>query len=284
LPDTRAAAVAAAAAFLHDRFGPPPDVALILGTGFGALADVLEDAAEAAYATIPGFPPPTVAGHRGAVRVGRLEGRRSAVLAGRFHLYEGHDIATVALPARAAVRWGVRTLIVTNAAGGIDRRFRAGDLMLIDDHINLMGANPLIGSVLEGETRFPDMSAPYDPELMATAERVALRERIRLARGVYCALPGPSYETPAEIRMLARMGADAVGMSTVPEVLVARAAGVRVLGFSLITNPAAGLSREPLSHAEVLAAGERAQAASEALVRGILAELPPAGSTPAAAR
>ncbi|MGD8279178.1 MAG: purine-nucleoside phosphorylase [Gemmatimonadota bacterium] len=267
----------AAAATLADRAGPPPDVALVLGSGFAALADALDDAIEIPYGEIPGFPGTTVEGHRGAFRVGMLAGCRAAILAGRFHLYEGHDADTVALPARAAIRWGARTLIVTNAAGGINRTFRPGDLMLIDDHINLMWGNPLIGRVLEGENRFPDMSAPYDPELLALAESVALAERIRLMRGTYCALLGPSYETPAEVRMLAAIGADAVGMSTVPETLVARAAGVPVLGLSLITNMATGVTGEPLSHDDVMAVGEAAAAASARLLRTVVARLPAAG-------
>jgi len=276
LPDPRAVAVAAAAGALRQRAGAAPEVAIVLGSGFGGLVAELADPIVIEYAGIPGFPATTVAGHRGALQVGELAGRRCALFAGRFHLYEGHDAATVALPVRAAIRWGARRLFVTNAAGGINRLLGAGDLMLIDDHINLMWDNPLVGPVLEGEARFPDMSAPYDRDLMALAERVALAERIRLLRGVYCALAGPSYETPAEIRMLARLGADAVGMSTVPEVLVARAAGVPVLGLSLITNPAAGLAAGPLSHDEVMAAGERAREASARLLRGIIAGSDPA--------
>src|SRR5690606_35381462 len=163
---------------------------------------------------------------------------------------EGHDAATVALPTRVLLSLGARALIVTNAAGGINRDFSAGDLMLIDDHINLTGRSPLAGPVLEGEIRFPDMSWPYDPQLRQLAERVAVEQSMRLVHGVYAAVLGPSYETPAEIRMLARLGADAVGMSTVPEVIVARARGVPVLGISLITNAAAGISANPLSHEE----------------------------------
>ena len=276
MPDPRALAVETAAGALRQRTGAPPEVAIVLGSGFGGLVAELADPAVVEYAAIPGFPATTVAGHRGAVHVGELAGRRCALFAGRFHLYEGHDAATVALPVRAAIRWGARRLFVTNAAGAINRLLGAGDLMLIDDHINLMWDNPLVGPVLEGEARFPDMSAPYDRDLMALAERAALAERIPLVRGVYCALAGPSYETPAEIRMLARLGADAVGMSTVPEVLVARAAGVPVLGISLITNPAAGLAAGPLSHDEVVAAGERAREASARLLRGIIAGIDPA--------
>jgi len=270
------ARVTAATRALVERAGSPPEVALVLGSGFAALADELADAIEVPYAEIPGFPATTVEGHRGAIRVGTLAGRRCAVLAGRFHLYEGHDADTVALPARAAIRWGARTLVVTNAAGGINRTFRPGDLMLIDDHINLMWGNPLVGQVIEGEARFPDMSAPYDPELLALAETVALAERIRVVRGTYCALLGPSYETPAEVRMLAAVGADAVGMSTVPETLVARAAGVPVLGLSLITNMASGITGDPLSHEEVMAMGEAAAEASARLLRGVLGRLPAA--------
>ncbi len=275
--DTVLARVDAATRTLAERAGPPPEAALVLGSGFGALADELADATEVAYSEIPGFPATTVEGHRGTIRVGTLAGHRCAVLAGRFHLYEGHDADTVALPARAVIRWGARSLIVTNAAGGINRTFRPGDLMLIDDHINLMWANPLVGPMLEGESRFPDMSAPYDPELLALAETVALVERIRLVRGTYCALLGPSYETPAEVRMLAAMGADAVGMSTVPETLVARAAGVPVLGLSLITNMATGITGDPLSHEEVMAMGAAAAEASARLLRGVLARLPAGG-------
>jgi purine-nucleoside phosphorylase len=269
--------VAEAAAALAARAGPPPDVALVLGSGFGALADALGDVVEIGYGEIPGFPSTTVEGHRGAIRVGTLAGRRVAVLAGRYHLYEGHDPDTVALPARAAIRWGARTLIVTNAAGGINRTFRPGDLMLIDDHINLMWGNPLIGTVLDGEARFPDMSAPYDPGLLALAESVALEQRIRLVRGTYCALLGPSYETPAEVRMLAVMGADAVGMSTVPETLVARAAGVPVLGLSLITNMGSGMTAEPLGHDEVMAMGAAAAGVAARLLGGVIARLPVGG-------
>jgi len=202
--------------------------------------------------------------------VGRLAGVRAAVLQGRFHLYEGHDAATVALPVRALARAGVSRLLVTNSAGGINRTFRAGDLMLIDDHINLMPANPLTGRVEPGEERFPDMSSPYDRDWLALAEEAALEEGIRVVRGVYCGLLGPSYETPAEVRMLQRIGADAVGMSTVPEVVVARARGMRVLGMSIIANPAAGLAPGELRHEDVLAASEKAAAGLSQLLARIL--------------
>jgi purine-nucleoside phosphorylase len=250
-----------------------PRVALILGSGLGSLADEMEHATAIAFGDIPGFPTAAVAGHRGRLVIGTLEGAVCAALQGRFHLYEGHDPATIALPTRVLLGLGAATLVVTNAAGGINRTFRAGDLMLIDDHINLMGRNPLTGPVAAGDTRFPDMSQPYDPALQQVAERVALDQHIRLVRGVYAAVLGPSYETPAEVRMLERLGADVVGMSTVPEVLVARARGVPVLGISLVSNAAAGLSAVPLSHAEVVAAGEEAKGRFTGLLRGVIGEL-----------
>jgi purine-nucleoside phosphorylase len=254
--------------------GRVPEVALILGSGLGSLADEVHDAVAIPFADIPGFPAAAVVGHAGRLVVGELEGRSCVVLQGRFHLYEGYDAATVALPTRVMLALGARTLVVTNAAGGINRTLQAGDLMLIDDHINLMWSNPLTGPVVAGEARFPDMSRPYDPQLQALAERIALEERVRLVRGVYAALLGPCYETPAEVRMLERLGADAVGMSTAPEVLAARASGVPVLGISLISNAAAGLSANPLSHDEVVAAGVEARGRVTALLRGIVRQLP----------
>jgi purine-nucleoside phosphorylase len=250
-----------------------PHVALILGSGLGALADELVETTVVAFRDIPGFPAAAVTGHAGRLVLGVLDGVPCAVLQGRFHLYEGHDAATVALPTRVLLGLGARTLVVTNAAGGINRSLRAGDLMLIDDHINMMGQNPLTGAVQDGDTRFPDMSRPYDPELQAIAETVALTEGVRVARGVYAAVLGPSYETPAEVRMLERLGADVVGMSTVPEVIVARARGVPVLGISLVTNAAAGLSPFPLSHEEVVAAGVEAQDRFIRLLRGVVRRL-----------
>jgi purine-nucleoside phosphorylase len=264
----------AAIAAIRARDERTPEVALVLGSGLGALADELAAPTALPFNEIPGFPQARVEGHAGRFVIGGMEGRTCAVLQGRFHLYEGHDAAVVTLPTRVLLGLGARTLIVTNAAGGISPALRSGDLMLIDDHINLTGRNPLIGPVVEGDARFPDMSRPYDPQLQSLAEEAALQEQVRLVRGVYVAVLGPSYETPAEVRMLARLGADAVGMSTVPEVIAARAADVPVLGISLISNPAAGLSGEPLSHAEVVAAGREAQSRFTRLVRGILRRLP----------
>jgi purine-nucleoside phosphorylase len=195
------------------------------------------------------------------------------VQSGRFHLYEGHPAEIAALPTRVFARLGVGTLVLTNAAGGIRRTFRPPTLMLIVDHINLMFRNPLVGPVADGELRFPDMSDPYDAALRRRAHEVAQTERIPLEDGVYAALLGPSFETPAEIRMLERIGADAVGMSTVPEVIAARARGMRCLGFSSITNVASGLSAQPLSHAEVLAVGRQVAGQLERLIRGVVAGL-----------
>ncbi|MDQ3389110.1 MAG: purine-nucleoside phosphorylase, partial [Gemmatimonadota bacterium] len=193
-----------------------------------------------------------------------------AVLQGRFHLYEGWDAGQVALPIRAVAALGARTLLITNAAGGIRPGMQPGDLMLIADHINLMSRSPLIGAVMAGEERFPDMSDPYDAELRRIVERTALELRIPLVQGVYAALLGPSYETPAEIRMLRALGADAAGMSTVPEVIVARALGMRVVGISCITNLAAGLGGAVLNHDEVMEVGARVSGRLAALVKGIL--------------
>ena len=250
-----------------------PVAAIILGSGLGGLAKRISDNVAIPFADIPGFPVAKVAGHAGALIAGRLGGRPVLALAGRFHMYEGHDVRLAALPVRVMQALGARTLIVSNAAGGIRRTFRPGDLMLIDDHINLMFRNPLIGAVEPGESRFPDMSAPYDRELQALAREVALAAGIPLQQGVYAGLLGPAYETPAEVRMLERIGADATGMSTVPEVVVARALEMRVLGISCITNLACGLAPTPLSHEEVLLVAGEAAARLERVVTGVVERL-----------
>lgn len=254
--------------------GTQPKVAIVLGSGLGFLADEVKGGIRIPYAEIPGFPQPGVMGHKGELVCGTLEGVPVVVQSGRFHLYEGHTAEVAALPVRVFHAVGIRTLIVTNAAGGVRPTFRPGTLMLIADHVNFMFRNPLIGPVREGEERFPDMSAPYDPELRALARDVARQEKIPLEEGVYLSLLGPSFETPAEIRMLQRLGADAVGMSTVPEVIVARARGMRCLGFSTITNLAAGISPVPLSHQEVLEVGARVGASLGAIVKGVVRRLP----------
>lgn len=269
--------VAAATDYLADRLGRRPEIALILGSGLGDLADQVDEAVAIPYADIPGFAPSTVVGHRGRLVAGRLEGRDVIVFQGRYHAYEGHPPEALGVPVRAASALGARTLVVTCAAGGINRAFGPGTLMLLSDHINLMGRNPLVGPVRDGEVRFPDLSRAYDPALRALAFDAAAREEIELVEGVYAAVLGPSYETPAEIRMLERLGADAVGMSTVPEVVVARAAGLRVLGIALVTNAAAGLTDQVLDHAEVVAAGAAAAERFQRLVRRTLAGLPDDG-------
>lgn len=247
-----------AAAFLRRRLAPPPTVAVVLGSGLGEAAP---PGPEIPYARIPGFPRSGVPGHAGALRTSG----GVIYLRGRAHLYEGRPVEEVVRPVRILARLGVRTLVLTNAAGGVNRAFRPGDLMLIEDHLNLTGVNPL-----QGGPRFLDMSAAYDPGLRLLAGRAARRAGLRLRKGVYAAMAGPSYETPAEVRMLRRLGADAVGMSTVPETLAARAEGMRVLGLSCITNPAAGLARGPLSHGEVLEVMAAARGRVAALLAGFL--------------
>jgi purine-nucleoside phosphorylase len=245
-------------------------VGIVLGSGLGALGDVVEAPVRVPYTELPGFPTTTVHGHAGELIVGTLEDVPVLLQSGRFHLYEGHDPTTVVLPVRVFAELGTEVLIVTNAAGGLRPTFQPPLLMLIADHLNLMWRNPLIGPVVGPEQRFPDMSDPYD-QLLRQLARSAARERgIGLEEGVYAAVLGPCYETPAEIRMLHRLGADAVGMSTVPEVLAARARGVRVLGISSITNKGAGLTSARLDHADVLTAGRELTEQLESLVRGVL--------------
>lgn len=247
----KAATIAADA--IRQRIGRVTPVAgIVLGSGLGGLAQRIADPIPVPFADVPGFPSATVVGHAGKLIGGTLGGRPVVALAGRFHMYEGHDAALAGFPVRVLHALGARTLFVSNAAGGIRRTFRAGDLMLIRDHLNLMFRNPLIGGVEMGDERFPDMSAPYDAGLAAQLREHAAALGIPLQEGVYGALLGPTYETPAEVRMLATLGADSVGMSTVPEVIVARAIGMRVAGISCITNLASGLSPHALSHEEVL--------------------------------
>ena len=253
--------------------GRRPKVAIVLGSGLGGLADQVSDAVRIGYGDIPGFHVPTVEGHKGELVAGRLGGVDVIMQSGRFHMYEGHSAQVSVLPVRVCASLGVSTLIVTNAAGGIRRTFAPGTLMLISDHINLTGRNPLEGAVLAGETRFPDMTVAYDAQLRDVARRVATAQGTRLDEGVYCALLGPTYETPAEVRMLERLGADAVGMSTAPETIVARARGMRVLGFSLITNPAAGTTAALLDHKEVMAVAAEAGGRLASLIAGVVGEI-----------
>lgn len=250
-----------------------PRVAIVLGSGLGGLVDHVTDPIRIGYADIPGFHVPRVAGHRGEVVAGTLAEVPVLLQAGRFHMYEGHDAQAAALPVRVFAALGCDTLIVTNAAGGIRRSFLPGTLMVIADHLNLTGRSPLEGAVRPGEVRFPDMSVAYDAELRRLAHEAALTIGTTLEEGVYAGLLGPSYETPAEIRMLERLGADAVGMSTVMEVIAARARGMRVLGISLISNPAAGISAKPLDHADVMEAAEAAGGRLASVIEELLRRL-----------
>jgi purine-nucleoside phosphorylase len=266
--------VAAATARVRDALGDRrPDIAIVLGSGLGKLSSRLDDAVRVPYAELPGFHQPAVPGHSGELVAGTLGGVPVLLQSGRFHMYEGHSASEAAHPVRVFAALGISRLIVTNAAGGINRDFAPGTVMLINDHINLTGRNPLDGPVRPGETRFPDLSAAYDPELRSIARRIANDRGIHLAEGVYAGLLGPNYETPAEIRMLATMGADAVGMSTVMEVISARANGIRCLGFSLVTNPAAGISPTPLNHEEVTAMANAAGDRLGDLVEGVVREI-----------
>lgn len=268
------AAAACAAAAIAARIGDvPPAVGLVLGSGLAGLADHFEDARRVAYADIPGFPTPTVVGHPGVLVSGTLAGRRAIALAGRFHMYEGYSASVAAFPVRVLAALGVDTLFVSNAAGGIRRTFRPGDLMVIADHVNLTGRNPLYGPVEPGDARFPDMSAPYDAELRAALHRAGERSGVALADGVYGWSLGPAYETPAEVRMFERFGLDAVGMSTVPEVIAARAAGVRVAGLSCVTNLACGITSDPVHHDDVLAVTRAVAGKFEAVVMEWVKEL-----------
>ena len=268
----RAEAVEAAKTAIAARLGRiEPAVAIVLGSGLGPLADRVADPIRIGYGEIPGFHVPSVEGHRGELVIGHLAGRAVIVQSGRFHMYEGHSADVSALPVRAFAEIGVGTLIVTNAAGGINPEFGAGTIMLINDHLNLTGRTPLLGECLPGEERFPDMTVAYDSALREIARRIAKANDVPLAEGVYAGLLGPSYETPAEVTMVGRAGADAVGMSTVVEVIAARARGMRCLGFSTVTNAAAGLSQASLSHAEVMEMAAQVGGRLGSLVEGIVA-------------
>ena len=274
-PDQLVGMIADASAAIRARLGGrEPGIALVLGSGMGFLADQVGDAVRMPYRDIPGFPLPTVQGHGGELVAGSFAGRAVIAQSGRFHMYEGHSAQVSTLAVRTFAELGVRTLILTNAAGGIRRNFTAGTLMLLSDHLNLTSRNPLVGAVLPGEERFPDMSDPYDPELRAIAREVARERKVSLAEGVYAGLLGPTYETPSEIRMLERLGADAVGMSTVVEVIAARARGMRCLAVSTITNLAAGISPAKLSHSEVMETAERVKGELGTLIEGIVERIP----------
>jgi purine-nucleoside phosphorylase len=268
------ALVEAAAEFLRPRIGAAPDVAIVLGSGLGAFASSLTDAVAMPYGQIPNWPASAVVGHAGTLAVGTLAGRRVAALSGRAHYYEGHTLQTAAFATRVMGRLGVRTLILTNAAGGINLGFKPGTLMVIDDHINLMGGSPLFGANDERfGPRFPDMTEAYSKRLRGLADEAAQSRGVAIAHGVYVAMHGPSYETPAEIRFLRTIGADAVGMSTVPETIAARHMGMEVLGISCITNPAAGVLPQPLVHDEVMEVARRVRAEFSSLLEAVIERL-----------
>jgi len=250
-----------------------PEVAVVLGSGLSSVL-TLEEGRALEFGEIPGFPVPTVSGHAGRVEVGTVGGREVLVQRGRIHYYEGYGLSEVVIPVRAYAVLGVKTLIITNASGGIADGLSPGDLVLITDHINMLGGNPLRGPNLERlGPRFPDMTAAYDPGLRERAKEVAARLGIELKEGVYLATMGPSYETPAEIRAFKTLGADLVGMSTVPEVIAARHAGLKVLGISCVTNFAAGIAKQPLSHEEVIETTRRKAAELSRLLSTLIPQL-----------
>lgn len=263
-----------AALAITERVGDFPEIAIVLGSGMGSFADDLTDAEAIRYGFIPHFPRTTVAGHHGNLVVGGIGSKRVAALQGRFHFYEGHDLASVTFPMRVLKALGVRTVILTAATGGIRADLRPGDLMALSDHLNLLGINPLRGPNDERlGLRFPDMGEVYSPALRALATEAAGVLGIDLREGVYACLPGPSYETPAEIRMLRTLGADVVGMSTVPEAIVARHAGMDVLAFAIVTNAASGITDAPITHEEVLDAGRTVGPRLAALIAGVVERL-----------
>ncbi|MDG0813159.1 purine-nucleoside phosphorylase [Cohnella rhizosphaerae] len=261
-----------AAAYIAERTNLRPEVGLILGSGLGVIGDDMEQAVTIPYADIPHFPVSTVEGHAGELVVGRLQGRPVALMRGRFHMYEGYEPERTALPVRVMKLLGIKTLFVTNAAGGVNLSYEPGNLMIISDHLNLTGRNPLVGPNDNAlGVRFPDMSDAYTRRLRQIAKETAAELGIPVREGVYAGLLGPNYETPAEIRMLRAVGADAVGMSTVSEVLVARHSGLEVIGISCISNMAAGILDQPLSHEEVMETTERVK---QQFIRLVLALLP----------
>jgi purine-nucleoside phosphorylase len=253
-----------------------PDIAIVLGSGLGGLAETIEDSVWIPFVDIPGFPAASVVGHAGAMVWGKLGNRRVVALSGRIHVYEGHSPALAAFPIRVMNALGARTLFTSNAAGAIREAFVNGDLMIINDHLNLTFTNPLTGAAQEGEERFVDMSAPYDAALRDALRRAGERNGVALKEGVYAWMPGPTFETRAEVKMLRTLGADAVGMSTVPEVIVARALKMRVAAMSCITNEATASEATPVLHTDVLDVAARAAKSFQSVVRSFVEDLPAA--------
>ncbi len=263
-----------AVGFLSQKVKDFPKIAVILGSGLGAYADSFDDKIVIPYEKIPNFPISTVAGHSGNLVIGTINGKRVVAMQGRVHYYEGYSMRKITFPARVLTAMGVKTAIITNAAGGINENFTMGDLMMISDHINFMGTNPLIGENLDSfGPRFSDMSEPYSKKLRTKMRHTAEKLNINIKEGVYIAMSGPSYETPAEIRMSKTLGADAVGMSTVPEVIVFNHSGVEVIGVSCITNMAAGISKTKLSHQEVSETADKVKGVFTNLIHNFLKDL-----------
>jgi purine-nucleoside phosphorylase len=263
-----------AAHFLKEKFQTTPKLGLILGSGLGVLADEIENPVKIPYNQIPDFPISTVEGHAGQLVFGQLNGVEVVAMQGRFHFYEGYSMEKVTFPIRVMKEMGVEMLIVTNAAGGVNESFSPGDLMIITDHINNMGTNPLVGpNDAKLGVRFPDLSEAYSKELRRIAREIADRLNLNVKAGVYFGNPGPVYETPAEIRMVRILGGDAVGMSTVPEVIVARHSGMKVLGISCISNMAAGILDQPLTHDEVIETTEKVKADFLLYIKEIVKEI-----------
>jgi purine-nucleoside phosphorylase len=263
-----------AAAAIRAVCGPPPEIAIVLGSGLGDFADTLQESVATNYTALPHWPASNVVGHAGRLVIGNVAGKRIAALSGRVHFYEGHDLATVAFPTRVMGRLGVKEIILTNAAGGINTGFAQGALMIIDDHLNMLGSNPLVGPNDDRfGVRFPDMSEVYSRRLRAIADEASRERGVAVSHGIYVAVHGPSYETPAEIRAFRALGADAVGMSTVPEAIAARHMGMEVLGISCITNMAAGVLPQPLVHDEVMETARRVRGSFISLLEGIIERL-----------
>lgn len=266
--------VHSAAEVVRARTNLRPEIAVVLGSGLGEFASSLERASAIHYADLPHWPAPSVIGHDGRLVIGEVSGRPVAALSGRAHYYEGHDLRTVTFATRVLGVLGVKVLILTNAAGGVNTSFSAGELMVIDDHLNLLGSNPLVGPNEERfGVRFPDLTNVYSPRLRRLADETGAALGLTLRHGVYAAWHGPTYETPAEVRYLRTIGADAVGMSTVPEAIVARHMGIEVLGISCITNLAAGILPQPLNHEEVLETARRVRGTFVSLLNGIIGRI-----------
>ena len=276
-PTDQPARLDALEAAVRQRSSLVPELGIVLGSGLGGLADALEDVTAIPFGELPGWPAATAPGHQGRLLLGHLAGRPVAMLQGRFHMYEGNDVGLVVQPVLLFRRLGARAVVLTNAAGGLDPSFKPGTLMVVSDHLNLTGRNPLVGPNADSiGPRFPDMTEAWSPRLRAALHRAAAAEGIELAEGVYVGLLGPNYETPAEVRLYASLGGHAVGMSTVVECIAARWAGLEVCGVSLVTNPGAGYTGEALNHEEVLTAAAEAGPRLGRVIRRFVADFEPA--------